>query len=101
MSKQDKYTRSAKGKACQIRIPGYCKPAPDNETTVLAHLPGGGVGNKRLNIHGAYSCDVCHDIVDGRLRTEYSAETLALYHHEGVIRTQIIMINDGIIEVSN
>ena len=98
MSKQDKYTRSARGQPCQIRIPGYCKPAPDNETTVFAHLNGGGMSAKHENIHGAHACNVCHDIVDGRHPVrELTKDEILLMFHQGVIRTQIIMIRDGIL----
>ena len=100
MSKQDKYTRSARGKDCTIRIPGHCKPAPDNETTVLCHVNGGGMASKHHNMHGAYGCNVCHDIVDGRHPVrEFSHDDIKLMHLEGVIRTQIIMIDEGILKV--
>ena len=93
MSKQDKYTRSAKGQMCQIRIPGYCKCDPS--TTVLAHLNGAGAGMKHLNIHGAYAGNICHDIVDGRTVTTFDRQIIKLWHLEGVIRTQKIMVEEG------
>lgn len=100
MRKPDKYTRSAKGQSCTVRIPGICKPAPENETTVLAHLNGGGSGAKHLNIHGAYACAQCHDVVDGRARCNgYTYDEVKMMHFEGVIRTQIIMVRDGVLEL--
>ena len=57
-----KITKSARGQACTIRLDG-CYGGPDNETVVLAHLNGGGMGAKCLDIHGAYSCANCHDIL--------------------------------------
>lgn len=100
MSKQDKYTKSARGQECTIRIPNYCKPAPENETTVLCHINGGGAGTKHENIHAAYGCNICHDIVDGRIQiNDFSSEEIKLMFLEGMVRTQIIMINRDIIRL--
>ncbi len=97
-TKQDKYTRSARGQLCQIQIPGICKEAPDNETTVLCHLNGGGMAFKNNNIHAAYGCNYCHDAVDGRVRVKSSTrEEIELMFLEAVIRTQIIMIEEGVL----
>ena len=93
-----KYTKSAKGQECQVRIPEICNH--DSETVVFAHLNGGGMGYKRPDIHGSYACSDCHDVVDGRVPLNYSewtrAEINALFL-EGVIRTQEIMIKEGIL----
>lgn len=98
MAKQDKYTKSARGQPCQVRIPGICKPAPDNETTVLAHLNGGGMAFKNGNIHAAYACDCCHEWLDHSYAIlGASRDRRDLYHLQAVIRTQVIMINDGIL----
>lgn len=95
MGKQDKYTRSAKGAMCQIRIPGYCNHNP--ETTVLCHINGGGMATKHDNRHGAFGCNVCHDIVDGRRSVKgWSSDDLKLMLLEGVIRTQRIWIDEGL-----
>ena len=92
-----KYRQSAKGQQCQVRIPGVCNFNP--ETVVLAHLNGGGMGMKRPDIHGAYCCSACHDVLDGRVRSDYVAEMKWLFHHEGVIRTQEIMIKEGVLKL--
>lgn len=100
MAKQDKYTKSARGKPCQVRIPGVCKQAPENETTIPAHLNGGGMAMKHLNIHIAYSCDACHDWLDGGyIQAGDSRQTRDLCHLEAVVRTQIIMVEDGILKL--
>ena len=87
-----KYTKSAKGQECQVRIPGVCNFNP--ETTVFAHLSGGGMGMKRLDIHGAYCCSDCHDVLDGRVRDN---SDWTVWHLEAVIRTQEIMIKNGVL----
>lgn len=90
-----KLTKSARDEECQIRIPGVCNRK--NETTVLAHLEGGGMGGKMNDIHGAYACSDCHDSVDFRVACSLEPEILKLYHLEGVIRTQQVMLRKGLI----
>ncbi len=95
--KQDKYTKSARGKDCTVRVPHICTVAPENNTTVLAHINGGGLGMKHSNIHGAYCCAECHLWLDGGYVKTSERTTRDVYHLEGVIRTQIIMIQDGVL----
>ena len=96
VSKQTKLTKSARGRECTVRIPGVCNGNP--ETTVLAHLNGGGMGAKKSHIHGAYCCSTCHDELDYRTdKTPYSRREIAHFHLDGVIRTQEIMLAEGLI----
>ena len=97
-TKQDKYTRSAQGQPCQVRVLGICKLVPGNATTVLAHLNGGGMGMKRLSIHGAYACAQCHAWLDGGYtQTLTDLSTRDLQHLDAVIRTQEIMVREGVL----
>lgn len=91
-----KIRQSARYQECQVRIPNICNHNP--ETTVLAHINGAGWGRKQHDIHGAYCCSNCHDAIDGRMRSEYSLETLKLWHLEGVVRTQQILLAEGLIK---
>ena len=94
---QDRYTRSARDKPCQIRLPGYCTGGgPD---TVPCHLNGAGWALKALSIHIAYGCRVCHDIVDGRMKCDIPKDDRDRWHLEGVIRTQIILVKTGILKL--
>ena len=95
MSKQDKYTKSARMEECMVRIPGVCSFDP--ETTIPAHLNGAGMGMKHSNIHIAYCCFNCHQTLDGAVNSEFSKDALELMHLQAVIRTQQIMINNGIL----
>lgn len=57
----------AKGKACQLRLPGICNF--DTETTVLAHVRRGGVAGMRQkppDLCGIHACSACHNAMDGR-----------------------------------
>lgn len=87
-----KYTKFARGRECQIRIPGYCTHNP--EQSVPCHLNGGGMGLKMPDILNAIGCSVCHDIVDFRKPIkEFSRDEIKIMHHEGIFRT-IIMMNE-------
>ena len=101
MSKQTKITKSARGQDCQVRIPGVCNFNP--ETTVLAHLNGGGMGMKAPDWQGAYCCSACHDVLDGRVSPERRevrwGDSMRLMHLEGVIRTQALLFEQGLLEV--
>jgi len=87
------YRKEAKGRECQVRIPSACNFNP--ETTVLAHLNGGGMGMKRNDLHGAWCCSSCHDAVDGRIKTDFNQDEIIIMHLQGVIRTQEMLIKEG------
>ena len=85
----------AKGKPCQVRISGVCNGNP--ETTVLAHLNGGGMGMKQPDLLGAWCCSDCHDVLDGR-RIIGGFRSITLFHLEGIIRTQQELLKMGLSE---
>ena len=93
-----KIRKSAKGEDCQVRIPGICNFNP--ETTVLAHKGGAGMGTKAHDIHGAYCCSSCHDAVDGRGKMDWNKkQEIENAFYEGIFRTQLILIEKGLIKV--
>ena len=53
-----KLRESAKGQPCMVRIPGVCNGNP--ETTVLAHLNGGGMGMKNPDFFASFSLSLIH-----------------------------------------
>lgn len=90
---RDKITKAARGRDCQVRLPGVCNGNP--ETTCLAHfrLSGiSGIGFKAPNIIGAWACSSCHSKVDSDKSTSVQ---LAFAH--GVIRTLNTLWSEGII----
>lgn len=97
LSRQTKLSRAARGRDCQIRVPGVCNGNP--ETTVLAHFRMSGTrcgtGLKPNDLQGAWACSSCHDAVDGRGRTEFNHHELRVMHLEGVIRTIDILVSEG------
>jgi Protein of unknown function (DUF1364) len=89
----------AKGKDCQVRVPGVC--CGERDTTVLAHLrlPGiTGFGIKAPDLLGAYACHACHSVVDGQQKSRYSREELKVMFYEGIFRTQHWLIREGFIK---
>ena len=95
MSKQTKLTKSARGEECQVRLAGICNHDP--ATVVLAHLNGGGMGMKHLDMHGAYACSACHDALDRRAQHDLELDFIKLAHYEAMVRTQQIMVRKGLL----
>jgi len=98
-SLMSKITQSAKGESCSIRLPSICNH--NKETVVFAHINGvrfgHGMAQKVTDIHGAYACSNCHDAVDRRLKTNLSITDLKLAHYEGMIETQMKLIQKGLL----
>lgn len=86
--KSTKARRAARGQPCLVRLPGC---GGGGETTCLAHyrLAGYcGTGLKPPDSLGAYCCNACHSIVDGRTQLPgWSREEIRLAHAEGCLRT--------------
>ena len=91
-----KLRKSAKGQQCQVRLPGICNF--DTETTVLAHLGGGGMGIKKDDIHAAFACSDCHDEIDRRTY-KLTNDYVELEHRRAVERTKKIWLEMGLISV--
>lgn len=94
-------TRLAKGRACQIRIPGQCS---NEHTVVLCHYRMSslsGLGIKAPNWLGSYGCFACHQIVDGRGGSwvEYPQWYRDLMLAEGIFRTLAILFDEGVIAI--
>lgn len=88
----------AKGQECQVMIPDVCNGNP--ETTVLAHVyvkGMKGMGKKGPDLIGAWACYHCHMAIDGHLKTPYNKETLQLFAYEGVIKTQVRLMEMGVV----
>lgn len=94
-------TQLAKDRRREIRVPGDCAP---RETTVFCHLrmPDiSGAGFKAPDWLGAFGCQRCHDIVDGRAGSwvEFPQWSRDLMLLEGAARTLVILVNEGVIYV--
>lgn len=94
-----KITQSARNEECQVRLIGICNH--NSETTVFAHYRKGGLGGmgkKPKDIFGAYACSACHDVLDGRVKTDFDGEYLDSEFKTAVFRTQDILANKGLIK---
>lgn len=88
----------AEGKPCLIRVPGYCNG--NWLTTVLCHLRMIGIsggGMKSPDVLGAHGCGSCHDVVDGKTKTEFTYDERRLMLLEGIARTQDWYVSEGIL----
>ena len=98
---QNRITKAARGRDCQVRIPGVCNGNP--ETTVLAHYRMAGtcgMGIKPNDLQGAWACSACHDLIDGRTRHPgYVREEIEFMHMEACFRTIDILIREGILKL--
>ncbi len=86
----------ARGRECQVRLPGICNGDP--LTTVLAHyrLIGlSGMGLKNDDRCASWACSCCHDAIDRRAHMDLERDYVRLAHAEGVFRTQAILIREG------
>ncbi len=91
--------KEARHKPCLIRLEG-CDGG--GKTTVLCHyrLSGySGVGMKPPDVMAAFGCRNCHDIVDGRKKTQHDRMAVRLAHAEGCLRTLAYLEKHGIIKV--
>lgn len=68
----------AERKPCYFRLPEFCRR--DEKYTVLCHFRTGGTGGTSLkppDICGAPGCDMCHAVIDGRIKQDiYTPEQL-------------------------
>lgn len=88
--------RDAAGRECQIRIPGVCRPHPEDCSLCHAplHASYRGGDQKAPDALAAFGCTPCHDEVDRRTRY-VETQFARLCFYEGVLRTQAIWIAEG------
>lgn len=98
---QDRLTKLARGQPCQVRIPQVCSGDP--ETVVAAHYRsislGAGIGIKPQSWLTAHACAACHDAIDGRVKTNFTRTELRLMHCEAVMRTLLVLVHRGEIDL--
>jgi hypothetical protein len=95
-----KLRKQAKGRNCEIRVPGVCAPGPDNETVVGCHvrlIGVSGMGQKSADVFISFGCFQCHQVVDGQVPSEFTYEQRRLMLLEGMVRTQNILWREGLI----
>ncbi len=103
---KDFFKDYARGKPCLIRVASlYGLQCGSVETTSLCHVTMAGykaIGSRKRSLPdlcGAWGCNVCHDLVDGRMRVPYSVEgdQLELWHAQAVMRTLDQLVKDAVL----
>jgi len=96
-----KIRQSANLETCTVRLPLICNG--NTLTTVLAHVNGirygHGTGQKVNDLLGAYCCSACHDVLDGRVKSNFDKDFLKLCHYEGVLETLLRLKTKGLIKL--
>ena len=91
-----KIRKSARGEDCTLRLE-VCNGNP--ETTVLAHIGHNrGMGIKCADYFAVYACSACHDVIDGRVKTDYFYD-LELEKLRALEETQSILFNKGLLKL--
>lgn len=88
----------AKGKECQLRAYGIC--SYDDAETVWCHIRVGGVagmGQKPPDICGALCCSRCHDLIDGRIKTDLTKVQIESHMLHAMVRSLKMAVDDGIV----
>jgi len=92
-----KLTKAARGQECTLQIHPYCNGNP--ETVVGCHLPSPdhGMGFKSPDFFIVFACSSCHDVIDGRMKTDISSVAIQKCTMRGLYRTWVKLIEMGLI----
>lgn len=97
--KTSKIRQSARLQECQVRIPSIC--SFDETKTILAHKNGGGMAMKSDDLHGSYCCSDCHDVIDGKRKSEFTYDEVLIMFYEGIFRTQLILVEKDLVSIKS
>lgn len=91
-----KIRESARGEDCSLRL-GFCS---SNETVVLCHIgKRRGMGIKCADYFAVYACSNCHDIIDGRAKSQFTKDELSAEKLRALEETQEKLFNKGLLNV--
>lgn len=87
---------SARGEDCSLRL----VPCSSNETVVLCHIGRNRGWSIKCGDHFAiYACSNCHDVIDGRVKSEFSKLELESEKLRALEETQLKFIEKGLMNV--
>ncbi len=93
---KSKIRESARGEDCSLRL-GFCS---NPETVVLAHIGRNrGIGIKCADYFAVYACSSCHDIIDGRVSSEFNKTELQAEKLRALEETQGKLTDKGLLNV--
>lgn len=88
----------ARGRDCTLRLVGYCNY--NNETTVACHIgKNRGMGHKCGDNMIVYACSGCHDVLDSRVKHDYSPGELAIEKLRALEESQRIMHDNEVMVI--
>jgi len=103
----DKYKRkyqklrdSARGEDCTLQMYSYCNGDP--EKVALCHVStpvSSGMGLKAPDWYAVYACSNCHDVIDGRVHSEFGPGDIREFILDALFRTWERMIEKGLIKI--
>ena len=100
--KQNAITRSARGKACSMKLDG-CEGKSD--TVVFCHESSGSVGSKAKdsqgNDIGFYGCHNCHQIYDSLVHPYYKPYFIKEMAQFAITRTKRQLVKALLVEERN
>ena len=95
---KSKIRESAKGESCSLRLHPKC--TDEFGAVVLCHIgKSRGMGIKCGDHFAVYGCNHCHDVIDNRVYTEFSAIELEREKLRALEETQLKLINKGLLNV--
>lgn len=94
--KTTKIRQSAKGEDCTLRL----VPCSSNETTVLCHIGRQkGMGMKSADYMAVYGCSSCHDVIDGRVKSDFTRDELNTEKLRALEETLGKLVDKGLIKI--
>lgn len=92
-------TRFAKGQPCTLRLPGVCDGG--GATSVWAHSNllrhGKGRGTKAHDIFGCVACYQCHEVLDERVSSSWTADELDNEFQRAHEESLLMLLDQGVI----
>ena len=94
-----KLRESCRGKECTLMLADRCS---STETTTPNHIQlkgHGGTGTKPSDLFLADGCNECHAILDGRVKSNYTAEFLELVGYRAMYKKQQFFLDAGLVKI--
>lgn len=93
-----KLRASAKGEQCSLRLSPRC--TDEYGAVVLCHIGRSrGIGIKCGDHFAVYGCNHCHDVIDGRVKSEFSRDEIDAQKLRALEETQLKFISKGLLNV--
>lgn len=87
---------SARDEDCSLRI----VPCAHTDTTIAAHIGRSrGMAFKCHDMFVVYACANCHDVIDGRVKHNFTREELDSDKLRALEETQLKLIAKGLIKI--